>query len=449
MKNRHSLSYLPVVLIIMGIAVRTVGLGFIPEGVNQDEAFAAYEAYCLAHDGMVSWGYVYPVYFISWGSGMNVLLSYLAIPWVKFLGLDVLSVRIPMLIASCLTLPAFYGVMRKLFGEKTGQVALFLLCINPWHITMSRWGLEANLAPAFLTFGLYFFLKGEEHPLYLILSAVTYGICLYTYALMWLVVPLTLLFQFIYALYRRKIKRSDGRIWLLSAGILFILALPLILFVLVNTDKVQEIRTSFFSVPHLKGQRMNEVSVYGIGEKLHNSLYILFHQADSEIQNGTRQYGLYYYISMVFIPVGIVICGMGIRKKADSGVLFLTWAAAVPLLALTTVMVQRINALHIPMIALGAVGLVTVCEWMYKLIRRQALPVMMGVYIVLFVCFTGYYFTEYRDQVAVNFQAGLGDAVQRVNELVQDGTESRTEENVDQYEQKQMISVCGLFFSRI
>lgn len=55
-------------------------LGTIPGGVNQDEAYAGYEAYSLLHYGTDSYGYVNPVYFVSWGSGMNTLYSYLSIP---------------------------------------------------------------------------------------------------------------------------------------------------------------------------------------------------------------------------------------------------------------------------------------------------------------------------------------------------------------------------------
>ena len=43
---------------------------------------------------------------------------------------------------------------------------------------MSRWGLDANLAPGFLIFGLHFFLKGLEERKFLLLSGLFYGLSL-------------------------------------------------------------------------------------------------------------------------------------------------------------------------------------------------------------------------------------------------------------------------------
>ncbi|MBR5280514.1 MAG: hypothetical protein IKU26_06080, partial [Clostridia bacterium] len=66
-------------ILLLGIFLRVYQFGTLPIGLNQDEAFAGYEAFSLAHYGVDSAGYHNPVYFVSWGSGMNVLESYLAI----------------------------------------------------------------------------------------------------------------------------------------------------------------------------------------------------------------------------------------------------------------------------------------------------------------------------------------------------------------------------------
>ena len=61
-----------------GVLLRVLYLTGYPAGVNADEAYAGYEAYALLNNGTDSHGYSYPVYFISWGNGMNVLYSYLS-----------------------------------------------------------------------------------------------------------------------------------------------------------------------------------------------------------------------------------------------------------------------------------------------------------------------------------------------------------------------------------
>lgn len=46
--------------------------------------------------------------------------------------------------------------MKEIVDKSTGLWAMLLLSVCPWHIMMSRWGLESNLAPGFLLFGLTF-----------------------------------------------------------------------------------------------------------------------------------------------------------------------------------------------------------------------------------------------------------------------------------------------------
>ena len=61
---------LPLLLVLIGVAVRLWQLGGMPCGLNQDEAYAGYEAYSMLTYGVDSWGYTNPCYFISWGRRM-------------------------------------------------------------------------------------------------------------------------------------------------------------------------------------------------------------------------------------------------------------------------------------------------------------------------------------------------------------------------------------------
>lgn len=72
-------------IILIGILIRIADFGNTPCGFNQDEAFAGYEAFSLLNYGIDSAGYHNPCYFVSWGSGMNVLESYIAIPFLNYL----------------------------------------------------------------------------------------------------------------------------------------------------------------------------------------------------------------------------------------------------------------------------------------------------------------------------------------------------------------------------
>ena len=114
---------LPLLLVLIGVAVRLWQLGGVPCGLNQDEAYAGYEAYSMLTYGVDSWGYTNPCYFISWGSGMNVLESYLAMPFVDLLGLTELAIRLPQAILACVSLPVVYGLLTRLFSRRGGPLA--------------------------------------------------------------------------------------------------------------------------------------------------------------------------------------------------------------------------------------------------------------------------------------------------------------------------------------
>ena len=167
------------VFLAVGIGARVWRFGAVPGGINQDEAFAAYEAYSILRTGLDTSGYPFPVYLTAWGSGMNALESYLMMPFIALFGLEAWAVRLPQLIVAVLSLIAAYDVMKRLIDRWAALCGLFLLAVCPWHILLSRWGLESNLAPGFLLFGLCFFLRGLEDHRFFLLSALMYGLSLY------------------------------------------------------------------------------------------------------------------------------------------------------------------------------------------------------------------------------------------------------------------------------
>src|SRR2546421_4554281 len=82
-------------LLIMALSafLRFYRFPSLPAGLNQDEASAGYESYALLLHGTDRWGNKFPVYFPGWGTGQNVLLSYLNIPFIKVFGLTIFGER--------------------------------------------------------------------------------------------------------------------------------------------------------------------------------------------------------------------------------------------------------------------------------------------------------------------------------------------------------------------
>lgn len=412
---------LPLLLVVLGVAVRLWQLGVLPCGLNQDEAYAGYEAYSMLTYGVDSWGYHNPCYFIAWGSGMNVLESYLAMPFVAVLGLTRLAVRLPQAILACASLPVVYLLLTRLFSRRVGLLGLGLTAICPWHILLSRWGLESNLAPGLLLLGLYFLVRGLDAPPWLLFSALCYGLSLYAYALTWVAVPLTLCVFLGYLLYTRKLTFSP---YLAGAvGLLFLLALPLLLFVLVNLGVIEEIRTPWFSVPRLVSMRASEVDWHNLFslETYYTLGKMVFGAGDGLAWNSLPAFGMFYPFSWPLMVVGGVrmavraVPGFKERRFTGEGLVLLGFVCAVLLtLSLDYLNINKANSLHFYLLFLLAFGV----DWVFEYCKsRPVLPWgVVAVYALAFGLFVHTYLTSYQDTIAVQFRDGVEEAVDFVNQ---------------------------------
>jgi len=401
-KDKHT-ELLFIIIMAAGIFARVYMFGDIPCGINQDEAYAGYEAYSLLHYGKDSYGYHFPVYFISWGSGMNVLETYLMMPFIALFGLETWVIRLPQLIMSVITLIVSYLLMECLFDKRAGLITMFLVAIAPWHIMFSRWALESNLAPAFLMPGFYFFVRGMDRQVYYIVSAVMYGLSLYTYATIWVLVPFIILLEIIYAIYRKKININTYTV--VSFTVLFVMALPLLLFLLVNKGYIDEIKTSFISIPRLFYMRSGEFSLQNIPGNFKNICGIMLKQTDGLATNVYGNYSIFYRITLVFFVLGMFFIILDtvkdIRKKIKEKneempcmpqlMLLIQFTGSFLLTLLVETNVNRANSFIMSVLLIAAFGL-------YKIINHAGTKLawaVVAIYLVLFANFTHAYFKSY------------------------------------------------------
>ena len=405
-----------IIILAVGIIARVLWFGQVPAGMNQDEAFAAYEAYSLLTTGLDTAGYPFPVYLTAWGSGMNALESYLMIPFIALFGLEVWAVRLPQLIVGVLSLIAVYDILKRMAGRWAGLCGMFLMAVCPWHILLSRWALESNLAPGFLLFGLCFFLRGLEDHRFFLFSALMYGLSLYCYAAIWPFVPLALLLQAGCALRCGQIRfRGRDGLWLgVSAATLFLLALPLLLFLLVNWGLMDEVRLPFLSVPRLLVMRGREFSLSTLPGNAANLLKLLFKQSDGLLWNSPEGFGLFYYGTLPFFLVGVWCALRDVFAALRDGEPRPLGLLAVPLLTgllqglcLAHANVNRLNSLWPTVVLLSAVGVWTLCARF----GPRALMVPLVFYAALFIRFEAYYFNGYAGDIREAFFDGLEDAV--------------------------------------
>jgi len=423
-QTRQFRLFLFVLILAVGMLVRLIGLGAMPEGVEQDEAMAAYQAYTTLTEGIDLHGYHNPVYFEAWGNGMNALEIYLMIPMIQLFGFTDFAIRLPQAIVACFSIPVFYLLLKRIFDQKTAFIGMFLLAINPWHIMMSRWALESNLAPGLLLFGLYFFILAlEKHPAYYLLSAFFYGLSLYTYAIVWVVVPLALLLQILYALITKRARIT----WYTSGFVVIcgLMALPLLLLVVVNMHYIPEIKTALFSIPELGSWRSRDLSLGNLTnlQSFVRLFSMLAKQSDDSIRSCFPQFGFYYLFSMPLMLLGLVRvvrdCISLWKRRVhalETYVLIALFAALFAALLLNGINANRVNALHIPLILLCAVGVREICNLNWKL-AGQAL---IALYCVCFLAFTGYYFGKGQEDLSSYYRPGTKESIAYAQKLTDD-----------------------------
>ena len=380
-----------VIITIIGVLARIVNLSTDPRGLHQDEAFSAYNSWAVLNYGIDSVGDVRPVYYTAWGSGMSILYSYFTMPLFKLLGVSVWTIRLPQAIMGALCIPVMYGLCKELFeSEWNALVCAALLCINPWHIQQSRVAIDACLAVPIFLIAMYFwarYLNGKRKSIFP--AAFFFGLTLYSYALMWIIVPSVIVITFLF--YSRRFS-FDPKLFI-AAIILFVMALPLMLFVLVNRGIIPEINGKLFTIPKLMSARINEFDFHTwvIKERFLSFVDMLFITGHDErwwISNA--KVGSFYYISVPFIVIGLVyhlvwfVKTLIKKEKLPLHFLFAIWFGVSFILGslLELVKYHKVNYIMIPMVFYTALGIF----FIYKILKEKVW-VSYAFVLIYAVCF--------------------------------------------------------------
>ena len=82
-------------ILALAVILRCIRFATVPDGINQDEAMGAVDAWALSKYGFL------PVHFTAWRySQMSVLLAYCMVPFIKLFGFNTVTVRLPMVLIS-------------------------------------------------------------------------------------------------------------------------------------------------------------------------------------------------------------------------------------------------------------------------------------------------------------------------------------------------------------
>lgn len=312
---------------LIGILARLILIGQVPYGLNQDEASAGYEAWSILNYGIDRHGISYPVHLIAWGSGQNIAYSWFCMPFITLFGLSEFTVRLPMALIGCVSVVLFYFFLDNVTPlpnhRKYVLFGTLLFAICPWHIMKSRWGLESNLFPDLVLWGSFclsiFCRKHSGGTGYLYAAFVIFGFSAYSYGTSYCFLPFFVLPLLFYLLRTKRITLRQG---ILALVLLTLVALPIILFVLINTFQLSPLQLGPFTIPRLYQNRHTEVTSVFYGNILLNSLKnfflalgVMFFQHDSLPWNATHLFGILYPVTLLLTLWGIFCCFSKFRSR--------------------------------------------------------------------------------------------------------------------------------------
>lgn len=390
-----------VLLLAAGIFIRAFHFGVIPVGVHQDEAMAAVDALALLKHGTDRFGMRFPVHFTAWGnSQMSVFLSYCMIPFIKMFGFSIVSIRLPLLITSCVGLLAVYLFGRHVGGVKLAFPVLILCVICPWHYIQSRWSIDCNMFPHVFLFGVCLLLTGMKRRWALYVSMLFFGLCSYCYGIANYSVPVFLVIMAAYLLAVKKVKWREVFFCLL---IYFLVVLPEFLTMLINMMGWDTIETPLFTIPRFPGStRSEDILFFNFSwETLKVNLWkvtsIVFGNSwDDSVVSIIPKFDNLYPFTTIFFLIGLYVLVRSLIRKGGEHKLACVTLAAWLFMALWAgiitkgVGVHRINILFYPMIVTSGVGI----AWCIEKWRILAVPVACA-YGVASLLFAHSYFGEY------------------------------------------------------
>ena len=390
-------------VVILVIFVRTYRIDSL-QGLDLDEAMGGINSWSIANYG-VDFHLVHnPVYLYAWGSGMNILYPLLTVPFVKVLGLSVLSYRLPMVLLSIASsLLLIISFLYAKFSYRKVLIYSIIILLSPGLIIPSRWAVESNIFPILLTFILSFFIfllyaqsrKVKEIWYWLIIF--TLSISAYAYSNNWLFLFAFVLLFFIWSY--RKLFHSI-KIILLSLITLFFIDWPLIAFIYVNYVSHKQLTICGMTITKLAESRGNSQFIIQSGKPILESIAynifetfkVLIQGNDGLLKNGLPGIGLFYPLMVSFAIIGIIYFFEDSKNMLDQ-FMFIMLVSNIFTVMLISPNFTHLNALILPILYFESKGVMSVFSSPF------AIRIFLMFFFALFSVFSYEYVHIYHSQL--------------------------------------------------
>ena len=386
-----------------------------------DEAALGYNAYSISETGRDEYGQLLPIIFKSFGDYKPGLYIYLALPFVKLLGLTPLSIRLPSILAgSFLPLLLFFLVKELLGKQKKAKTIAFLsalaLAFSPSAIHFSRGAWETNILAFELTLAALFFVRAfrsfTSRSLFFSLSALVFGLSFYTYQGAKLTTPLlvlALLTAFFKDLKKPKILKGFSKAFLFPLLIFF---LPIIISALTSSagnrlkvmsltsyprppEEIAQIKSESSSLDYLLFHSQPVFFLRGFTGRYFNHFsprYLAFSGDWQNARHAAPYIGLVLYPSLIFATLGFLF---SLSRPTRSHLFFILWLIFAPIpaaLSRDSVSAVRSMSQIVPLAFFTALGLkVFFALFKNKLFKTILLLFILSAYLLSFLYYLDLY----------------------------------------------------------
>ncbi len=405
---KYVIKYNMVLLFVGFLFTRLFLLDQVPFGLHVDEAGMAYDAYSLAHFGVDRYLNSYPVYLINFGGGQSALYAYSVALLLRFFDYSTFIIRLPGVILSSITfIMGYITVSEILNSKKFGFFFSFLFTILPYFVMQSRFGLDCNMMMGMSSVVIYFIYKmiQTQSPKYYFFAGLFSGLMLYTYALSFVVLPIFLLFVLMLMIRTKTLVLKNSLYFIIP---LFILALPLLLMVMINSFDLKQMVILGFTIPKLPNYRGSGFTLSNITFNLKYVIKSVFMYDQLTYNTFIRFYTL-FKISIPFALLGIIkglIDLIKSIKHKQFNPITLFWLFAFAEFILGLIMIEqpnsnKLNGIFYSILVLIVYGFYWINDIIIAKFRSRNIliglyVITVSLYLIHFIIFANYYYLEYK-----------------------------------------------------
>lgn len=459
-----------ILLTLLAFVIRFYQVTSSPPALYWEEVALGYDAYSILQTGKDHHGNAYPlVAFESFGDWKPAGYFYAIVPFIKLLGLNVLAIRLPSILAGTATVTILGWLIYLLTDHLTNKtrktlalIGMAIAAISPWLIQFSRAGWEVNLATTLILLGITLAWKSVsfDHKTHdfksLFLAMIFLVLAMYVYHSARVIAPILGLFLGLRYVIGYLAVNKNSKTLFLQLGLLVITAIILLMpFIKAWGSPVLGQRlaeTTIFSNLEMIKQSNYYQDLYNNAwwTKLvfhrywffaqlifsqfltHFSTSFLFISGDAIARHSSQYFGLFYPFEALFLLVGswVVLKRFALDKK----LFILTWLVVGVLPAAISQPVP--HALRILPTAPAFITLLVVGLWeIYEFLTHQLFCfneklrnfrkhlLILGLLVIYLLAFSSFYrhlLNVYPKLYAHDWQVGYQEMINQVTVLAKE-----------------------------